>query len=250
MSNFYNFYLENNRIKDIKNQQELVGSAKLIKLFLEKKINKLPKKHKWLFDKLQKNITNHFRGQLVNKDILGIIEEILDPTNSSAKMHWSKSPRKQGVENIQKNYLKSTYGIDLTLLSKSGKESIKFNSITGELVSGINRKQNYTKTLDGKISNLSVDNYTFQKVTTDDGGSTNSVEDEVFSTINSALLNQEYYIIFILDGPYWDRNSSECKSKKRFEVIYEKSTDRVIICSSDTLTSELSKRNINIKEEE
>jgi hypothetical protein len=248
MSNFYNFYLENNRIKDVINQQELVDSAKSIKSLLTKQTTKLPKKHKWLFDKLQKNITNRFRGQLVNKDILGIIDEILDPTNSSAKMHWSKSPRKQGVEDIQKNYLKSTYGIDLTLLSKSGQKSIKFNSITGDLVSGISRKQNHTKTLDGKISNLSVDNYTFQKVTTDDGGSTNSVEDEVFSTINSALLKQEYHIIFILDGFYWNKNSSEDKSKTRFDVIYEKSTDKVIICNSDTLTSELSKRNITIKD--
>jgi hypothetical protein len=247
MATFYNFYLENNRNKDIINQQELVDSAKSIKSFLNKETTKLAKKDKWLFDKLQKNITDCFRGQLVNKNILGIIDEILDPTNSSAKMHWSKSPRKQGVEDIQQNYLKFTYGIDLNLLSKSGKNSIKFNSITGELVSGVSRKQNHTKTLDGKISNLSVDNYTFQKVTTDDGGSTKSVEDEVFSTINSALLKQENYIIFILDGFYWDKNSTEDKSKTRFDVIYAKSTDKVIICNSDTLLSELSKRNITIK---
>ena len=46
-----------------------------------------------------------------NKNILGIIDEILDPTNSSAKMCWSKSPRKQGVEDIQQNYLKFIFDI-------------------------------------------------------------------------------------------------------------------------------------------
>lgn len=243
---FYNFYLENNRKKDIINQQECLDAAISIKSFINNEIKKIPKKHKWLFEKLQKNITDGFRGQLVFKDFSGIIEEILDENNSSAKLLWSKSPRKQGVEDIQQSYLMSAHSLDLSLLSKSGKNSLKFNSNTGELVSNVSRKQNHTKTLDGKIKNISVKNYTFQKVTTDDGGSTNSVEDEVHTTINSALIRDNNYIIFILDGPYWKRPSSEDKSKTRFEMIYQKSTNKIIVCDSDSILTELSKRNITI----
>lgn len=248
MATFYNFYLENNRIKDVINQQECVDAAKNIKLLFEGAISTLPSENNWLIEKLEKNIKNNYRGQLSPKDILGIVNEILDINNSSSKMLWSKSPRKQGVEDIQQEYLKSMYNIDLILLPKSGKNSFRFNSVTGDILTGTKRSQNHTKTLDGKISNLSVPNFTFQKVTTDDGGSTNSVEDEVYSTIDAALLKKENYTIFILDGPYWNRTNSEDRSKTRFDVIYAKSTDKVIICNSDTLISELSKRNITIKE--
>ena len=247
MSTFYNFYLESNRTKDVINQQECVDAAKNVKLLLDGQISVLPSENNWLIEKLDKNIKNNYRGQLTPKDILGIVNEILDPNNSSAKMLWAKSPRKQGVEDIQQKYLKSVYNIDLVLLPKSGKNSFRFNSLTGDISNGTKRSQNHTKTLDGKISNLNVPNFTFQKVTTDDGGSTNSVEDEVYATIDASLLKKEHFVIFILDGPYWNRTSSEDSTKTRFDVIYTKSTDKVIICNSDTLISELSKRNISIK---
>ena len=85
MRTFYEYYLEENRKKDIKNQEDCVIAAKSIKLCLENKTKSIPKKHQWLSDKIFKNIRDKYRGQLVDKNVMGIIDEIIDPKNSSSK---------------------------------------------------------------------------------------------------------------------------------------------------------------------
>lgn len=259
MGTFYEYYLEQNRIKDIQNQKECINAAKSIKLFLTNNIQKLPAKHKWLYEKLVKNIQNNFRGQLVMKDILGIIDEIIDINNSSSKLFWSKSPRKQKIEQLQRDFIFSNYGLSVLAGKKhgvcpSGENSYRFIFDTAQFKKGINKKEGFTtKSIDGileseqLVSNLKF--WVFQKVTTDDGGSTNSVEEEVIETIkvanrNTNNFNEGNVFIFLLDGPYWERKQFQSDDKNRFEKINDMSTNHVIVCNSDNIKDELIKRNL------
>jgi hypothetical protein len=187
---------------------------------------------------------------LIKKNVLEIIEEILDPNNSSSKMFWAKSPRKSGIEKIQVEYWKKYLGIDLKIgkengITALGKNSYRF-SLEGEFLKGVKKDKNKnTKSIDA----IFLDNfYTILKVTTDDGGSTNSVEEEIITLIKSATKFLEKYpndlkkFVFVLDGPYWLRNDNLDKSKTRFDVLFENSQDKLIICTSDTVKSELEKR--------
>jgi hypothetical protein len=259
MGNFYNYYLEQNRIKDIQNQKECVEAAKSIKLYLTGSIQKLPQKYNWLYEKLTKNIEDNYRGQLVVKNIIGIIEEIIDMNNSASKLYWSKSPRKQKIEEIQRNFISFTHG--LTILAgkqfgvcASGNDSYRFIYETSEFKKGINKKEGITtKSMDGLILqtelNTDLKCWVFQKVTTDDGGSTNSVEEEVIETIKVANKNVNNFpvqniFVFLLDGPYWERKQYKKDNKTRFEKIFEMSSGYVIVCNSNTIKSELIKRKI------
>ena len=258
MGTFYEYYLEQNRIKDIQNQKECINAAKSIKLLLTNNIQKLPTKHKWLHEKLVKNIQNNFRGQLVEKDILGIIDEIIDIDNSSSKLFWSKSPRKQKVEELQRNFILSNYGLTILAGKKhgicaSGENSYRFIFDTAQFKKGINKKEGFTtKSIDGLLKSAELDTtlkyWIFQKVTTDDGGSTNSVEEEVIETVKVANrnvnnFNEENVFIFLLDGPYWERKQFKTDNKTRFEKINDMSTNQVIVCNSNNIKDELIKRN-------
>lgn len=270
---FYDFYLQKNRDRDIINQKVLLDNARIIKLasqsissppkfkinitksdikdatklFLKSNSRKgqeknLIKSSQNLYDKIVKQLDH--RGCIAKRTTISICDEILDPLNSSSKLHYAISPRKQGVEDLQKEYLFEYFGVKLTPLPKSGKNCYRFNKLTGELELGKpNRSKQYSKSMDGKFK----DNiFTFQKVTTDDGGSTNSVEDEVSDTVNLAVLHHskfpksEYIFIFLLDGPYWNRKSSENKSKTRLDELIDQIPHildkKIIICSSDTLS--------------
>jgi len=259
MGTFYNYYLEQNKIKDIQNQQECVNAAKSIKSYFTKNEEKLPNKYKWLLEKLTKNIQDTYRGQLVVKDMLGILNEIIDSNNSSSKLYWCKSPRKQKIEEIQRNFILLNHNINILAGKKfgvcaSGDNSYRFIYETFEFKKGVNKKEgSTTKSMDGLIqqSDLNTDLkcWVFQKVTTDDGGSTNSVEEEVIETIKVANKNIEKFkeqnvFIFLLDGPYWGRKQYKKDSKTRFEKISEMSSDYVIICDSNTIKNELVKRKL------
>lgn len=248
--NFYDFFLMKNREKDIFFQKKLIESASEYKKSLLDFNFKLNSKHNWIKEKLEKNVLHGFRGLLIEKNILQILDEILDPNNSSAKLLWSKSPRKSGIENIQVEYWKEKLNIDLKVgknngITANGKNSYRF-SHDGEFLTGVvKNKKNNTKSLDGKF----LDNwYAMLKVTTDDGGSTASVEDEIITTITACKKflkknpSDEKSFAFVLDGPYWQRKDNQDKSKTRFEVLYEESEDKLIICTSDTIKSELNLR--------
>jgi hypothetical protein len=255
---FYEYYLEQNRIKDLKNQEECVNAAQSIKLFLTGETQSLPENCKWLFDKINKNIRDNYRGQLVKKDVLGIIEEILDNENSSSKLHWSKSPRKQKVEELQREFISQNHDIIISAgkgngVCSSGKNSYRFIYETAEFKKGLNKKEGLTtKSMDGIITLPETKTgekfWVFQKVTTDDGGSTNSVEEEVIKTINVVKKYTENFItknifIFLLDGPYWERKQYKKDSETRFQKIHKLSSNTVIICNSNTIKNELIKRN-------
>lgn len=259
MGTFYNYYLEQNRIKDIQNQQDCVEAAKSIKMFLTGIFQKLPNKHKWLYEKLKKNIQDTYRGQLVVKDVVGIIDEIIDVNNSSSKLYWAKSPRKQKIEELQRDFISLTHG--LTILAgkqfgvcASGDDSYRFINETSEFKKGINKKGGETtKSMDGMLKQDELNTdwkcWFFGKVTTDDGGSTNSVEEEVIETIKVANKNvntfaEQNVFIFLLDGPYWERKQYKKDVKTRFEKILDMSSDRVIVCNSNTIKNELIKRNL------
>jgi hypothetical protein len=259
MGTFYNYYLQQNVIKDIQNQKELVDAAKSIKLYLTNNIERLSNKHKWLLEKLTKNIQENYRGQLVVKNMLEILDEIIDPNNSSSKLYWAKSPRKQKIEDIQRDFILYTHGINILAgknfgVCASGNDSYRFIYETSELKKGISKKEGVTtKSMDGLLQQTQLKTklkcWVFQKVTTDDGGSTNSVEEEVIETIKVANKNVKQFkeqnvFIFLLDGPYWVRKQFKKDQKTRFEKISEMSSDYVIVCDSNNIKNELSKRNL------
>ena len=256
---FYDYYLNQNRIKDVDNQNDCILAAKSIKLYIEKKIDSIPKKHKWLLEKLNKNIRDNYRGLLVKKNILGILDEIIDKNNSSSKLYWSKSPRKQRIEELQRSFILLTHGIKIFAgkndgICASGNNSYRFIYDTFEFKKGTNKKEGFTtKSMDGfiKINNLESESkcWVFQKVTTDDGGSTNSVEEEVVKTVNVAnkhisKFKSENVFLFLLDGPYWERKQSKKDSETRFGKIYKMSSSNIVVCNSDTIKNELEKRNL------
>jgi hypothetical protein len=256
---FYEYYLTQNRIKDIENQKDCVSAAKSIKSYIEGKIQSIPKKYIWLFEKLNKNIRDEYRGQLVKKDILSIINEIIDENNSSSKLYWSKSPRKQKIEELQRTFISLTHNIKILAgknfgICASGNNSYRFIYDTFEFKKGVNKKEGLTtKSMDGSIElkNLNSESkcWVFQKVTTDDGGSTNSVEEEVVKTIDVAnkyilKFNSGNIFVFLLDGPYWGRKQYKKDNETRFDKIYKMSSSNIVICDSNSIKSELEKRNL------
>jgi hypothetical protein len=256
---FYEYYLQQNRLKDIQNQKECVSAAEAIKSFLLKETNSLAKKHNWLLEKINKNIRDNYRGQLIEKEVLGIIDEIIDKNNSSSKLYWCKSPRKQKIEELQRNFIFETHNIEILAgkthgVCASGENSFRFIYETAELKKGLNKKEGLTtKSMDGIIISNDIKSdgkcWIFQKVTTDDGGSTNSVEEEVIKTINVAKKHTTTFetkdiFIFLLDGPYWERKQYKKDTETRFDKIYKISSDKVVVCNSNTIKEELRKRNL------
>ena len=251
--------MEQNRIKDIHNQKELVRAAKSIKSYMIKEINEIPPKYRWLFEKLYKNIENGYRGLSVQKNLLDVLDEIIDENNLSSKLNWSKSPRKQKVEDIQRDYILKKHGIRILAGKKygicaSGENSFRFLYETYEFKQGIKKIEGITtKSMDGLIDKKSLSAnsncWVFQKVNTDDGGSTNSVEEEVIKTISvsnrhSVKFKDSDYFIFLLDGPYWLRKQYKNDLKTRFEKISDLASEKIIVCDSDTIKFELMKRKI------
>jgi hypothetical protein len=256
MEKFYPWFLETNRLSDIKEQLKLVEAAQPTKDFITGKISKLPKGYTYLYNKLIKNIQESFRGMARPKTTVEILDEILNINNSSALLHWCKSVRKQGVEKLQRKYLKDKFNIQINAGEKygvtaSGPNSFRFSLETYELLKGVKKTQGKsTKSMDGWISLKDLcKGWTFQKVTTDNGGSTDSVEAEVIETVKAAKKNIELNkssdkFIFLLDGPFYQRKQFKSDKKTRFEKIYELSENDVIIATSDTLFDELKKRNL------
>lgn len=256
---FYEYYLHQNRIKDVQNQKDCVLAAMSIKSYIEGNFESIPKKYKWLLEKLNKNIRDNYRGQLVKKEVLGIINEIIDANNSSSKLYWSKSPRKQKIEELQRSFISLIHGIEILAgknfdICASGNNSYRFIYDTFDFKKGVKKKEGLTtKSMDGiiKLENLNSKSkcWVFQKVTTDDGGSTNSVEEEVIKTVGVAnkhilKFNSCDIFVFLLDGPYWGRKQFKKDNETRFEKIYKMSSPNIIICDSNTIKYELEKRNL------
>lgn len=256
---FYEWFLKVNKDQDIKEQKKLIIAASYLKLFYLGQLEKLPKDTVFLYDKLEKNIQNSFRGQARIKTTIEICDEILDNNNSSALLLWAKSVRKQGVEKLQVRYVKENYHIEILSgkknnLSPSGPNSVKLHLKTGELIFGGKKIQGeHTKSVDGIINPKQVNSnsiiYTVQKVTTDDGGNTNSVEEEIIHYIKAAEINTNSiqnspHWLFLLDGPYWQRKQYKKDRLNRFQKIYQNDNPKVIICTSNTIFQELSQKKL------
>jgi len=247
---FTEFFLNYGVNQDLINQQELIRAANSIKELLltpPYTLDKLPKSHRWLLDKINKQLIH--RGCSRDRSIIKICDEILDETNSSALLLYAKSPRKQGVEVVQRSYVLDTYGIEILAgkkhsLCSNGLNSVRI-SVSGELLSGVkmNRKL-HRKSFDGFIGTKK--NLVFQKVTTDNGGSTDSVFTEVLETIESCIKyitmnpHSENKFIFLLDGDYWGRKDLTTDEFTRFENLKTFENDKLFVCSSDTLSAIIS----------
>ena len=228
-NSFYDWFLETNRQNDIKEQQKLVDVAQPTKDYFLGKIPKLPKGSIFLGEKLIKNIEDGFRGQLFPKTIIGFLDEIMDPNNSSSKLLWCKSVRKQGVEKLQRQFLLNEYKIKILSgkkngISAAGDNSYRFDLTTGELLKGVKKIQGKTsKSMDGiPVFETPNKGFVFQKVTTDNGGGTDSVEVELIETIVAAKkcvnnLKNDNFFVFIADGPFYQRKQHKTDKKTRFE---------------------------------
>jgi hypothetical protein len=256
MKNFYDWFLDTNRHEDIKEQEKLIDAAKQLKDYFTNGKNKIPKNSIFLYRKLIKNIQEGFRGQIVIKNVIGILDEIIDPNNSSSKLYWCKSVRKQGVEKLQRKYLKEIYKVEILSgkengVTPSGPNSFRFKLDDYEFVKGAKKIQGKTtKSMDGFINLESgVKGWTFQKVTTDNGGATDSVEAEVYETIKAVknyfkIKNSSDKFIFILDGPFYQRKQYKSDDTTRFGKLYNFSDDNILIVTSDSLLDELKKRGL------
>jgi|688.fasta_scaffold174938_1 hypothetical protein len=242
---FYDYFEQKNKDKDLVNQDECITSAKSIKKNIND-LSKLPKTHKWLLEKIQKQLRH--RGCLRDRTIDSICNEILNPENSSALLHYSKSPRKQGVESLQKEFIEKKWGIKIlsgkeNKLTPNGPHSYRLTK-DGVLVKGVKMDRSiHHKSFDGKIIDDQI--LVFQKVTTDDGGSTDSVYEEVYETMMSCLnflgknTETKQKFVFILDGPYWDRKDSKEDSKNRFEKLVSYSSSGLMVVNSNTIKKSL-----------
>lgn len=252
---FYDWFLDTNRKSDIEEQQKLVIAAGFLKDYLLGKIPKLPKGSIFLANKLKKNIEQGFRGQLIKKTVIGHLDEILDPNISCSKLHWAKSVRKQGVEKLQRKYLHEKFQIEILAgkqngLTASGENSYRLNLETGELMKGVRKIPGvHSKSMDGKNRIKNINLWYFQKVTTDDGGGTDTVEIETIDLIKAAkkcVHDRKSSNVFIIltDGPFWQRKQYKKDKKTRFEKLHDLSENQIIVATSDTLLNELKERNL------
>jgi hypothetical protein len=245
-SSFFDWFI-NERIRGTRqNQQECIDSAKCILDFLNKKINKIPHQHKWLYNKLT-NDNNTSDFYLVdNTDLYKLLNEIIDINNSSSKKLFAKPYMKQGVEDTQLFYLKNKYGINSNRGGKSeipitanGINSYRFTN-DGEFKKGIKKTNKTSKSIDSLICIGNTKFWVTQKVTTDDGGATNSVNDDIIKFLkpnllflNNNLKNTDKFV-YLLDGPYWIRKNRKSDKYNRIQLLQKEFKHKnIIICDSD-----------------
>lgn len=236
-SNFNNFFewFEKERISKTKlNTQECITSAKnLIK-------NIDSKKDSWLKIKIQ-NYTNR-NG--FNVDVKIILKKIVNDEFFAAT--FSKPFMKQGVEDTQLFYLKDKYSIDSNRgklnefpITANGKNAYRFTN-EGEFKKGIEKTNKTSKSIDSLIFINNERFWATQKVTTDDGGATNSVNDDIIKFLKPNILflntnptNTDKFV-YLLDGPYWKRKNKKNDKYNRLELLQKEfQHDNIIICDSD-----------------
>jgi hypothetical protein len=240
VEDFYLWFQNVNKEKDLHNQKELITNA----IGLQKKIetnDELTDGEKKLFQKINHRVNKN--GILRTVSFQSILGEILDSNNSSSLWLYQKSPRKQGVEKLQVQFLKEKYNILLLAgkennLTPNGPNSIRMSK-DGELIFGGKKNyRNHCKSFDSKLDEESL---VFQKVTTDDGGSTDSVYEEVISTLEACKLyfhkhpDSSYKFIFLLDGPFWERNEHKNLTRRKNLIQIVDNYPQIFICKSNNL---------------
>ena len=158
---FYSWFTEKRKNRDLQNQELCILAAKSIKDNLQS-LTKVPKQHKWLLEKIQKQLIE--RGCVRESTLELICDEILHPTYTSGLRQWSKSSMKQSIESYQLEFL-SIHGINLLSgkvhgVTQSGPKSIRMSK-DGELVFGGKMNRNlHNKSFDSKLDD---NNLVFQK---------------------------------------------------------------------------------------
>jgi hypothetical protein len=242
---FFDWFRADRTYDTLINQLDCVEDAKVIKTYLNGDLKKLPKRVEWLYNKLT-NENNDPSNYLVETSLMKLIDEIIDPNNASSKKHFAKSAMKQGVEGKQLYYINQRYGMEFHHGSKSeipicasGKNSYRFTN-EGEFKKGINKSNSTSKSMDSLYIQNVIKFWTTQKVTTDDGGATNSGNDDIIKFLKPNMLylnknpNTSERFVYLLDGPYWERKNRKDDKLNRIELLRsEFKHPNIIIMNSD-----------------
>lgn len=198
------------------------------------------KKDVWLKTKIQNYINrNGFSVKLES-----ILNKIIIDVYFAAM--FAKPFMKQGVEDTQLFYLKDKYSIesnrgksDKFPITANGENSYRFTN-EGEFKKGIKKTNKTSKSIDSLIFISNNRFWITQKVTTDDGGATNSVNDDIIKFLKPNMLflkkniNNTDKFVYLLDGPYWKRKNRKTDKYNRLELLQnEFKNENVIICDSD-----------------
>jgi hypothetical protein len=232
-SNFFDWFEQKRIEQTVKNRNECIQSAKRL---LE---NIDSKKDSWLKVKISNYLERHGFDDSI-KDVLLKISK-----DSLFAAHFSKPFMKQGVEETQLYYLKDKYDIDSYRgkncefpITANGKNSYRFDE-NGNLKKGIKKTNKTSKSIDSIIKK-DTNFWITQKVTTDDGGATNSVNDDIIKFLKPNLLffknnpNSTDKFVYLLDGPYWKRKNRITDNYNRIELLQkEYKHENIIICDSD-----------------
>ena len=236
-NNFNNFFewFESERISKTKlNTQDCIISAKN----LIKNINS--KTDSWLKIKIQ----NYMIRNGFDLDIQTILQKIESDELFAAL--FSKPFMKQGVEDTQLFYLKDKYFIqsnrgksDKFPITANGENSYRFTN-DGQFKKGIKKTNKTSKSIDSLIFIGDTRFWTTQKVTTDDGGATNSVNDDIIKFLKPNMIflnrntNNTDKFVYLLDGPYWKRKNRKTDKYNRLELLQKEfQNENIIICDSD-----------------
>jgi hypothetical protein len=246
-NSFFDWFKADRTYDTLNNQLNCISAAKVIKNYLNGNLKKLPNEVKWLYNKLT-NENNDPTNYLVEMSLMKLIDEIIDPNNASSKKHFAKPSMKQGVENKQIFYLKERYGMKFNHgstakipICASGANSYRFTS-EGEFKKGIKKSNHTSKSIDSLfINDVDVTKFwTTQKVTTDNGGATNSVNDDIIKFLKPNMLylkknpNTSERFVYLLDGPYWERKNRKDDELNRIELLREEyKHPNIIIMNSD-----------------
>jgi hypothetical protein len=220
--------------KTIANRNECIQSAKnLLK-------NSNFKKDYWLVLKIDNYI--HRNGLEISREF--ILNKISNDYLFAAQ--FAKPFMKQGVEDTQLFYMYDKYKIQSNRgasskfpITANGNNSYRFTN-EGEFMKGIKKTNKTSKSIDSLIIVKNTKFWTTQKVTTDDGGATNSVNDDIIKFLKPNLLflekNPKFTdkFVYLLDGPYWKRKNRKDDNYNRIEILKnEFKTKNIIICDSD-----------------
>jgi hypothetical protein len=245
-SSFFDWFMEERIRAAIQNQKNCVASARVIKDYLDGKIKKIPSKDKWLYNKITNNNNATSFYLVKNTDSYKLLREIIDPNNSSSKKLFAKPFMKQGVEDTQLFYLKDKYSIESNRgkcaklpITANGENSYRFTN-EGEFKKGIKKTNKTSKSIDSCIFIDATKFWITQKVTTDDGGATNSVNDDIIKFLKPNLLflsnnpSTADIFVYLLDGPYWKRKNRKSDKYNRIELLQKEfNSKNIIICDSD-----------------
>lgn len=243
---FFDWFIDKRVYGNKLNQMEVVSHAKIVKKFLTGELLKLPSNVKWLHEKLT-NSNNRPENYLVDGvSPLTLCNEIINPRNATSKKLFAKPYMKQSVEEDQLKYLHIKYNLEFSRgkngyfpITASGVNSYRFTK-DGQFQKNIKRTNNTSKSIDSILIHNDYRFWTTQKVTTDDGGATNSVNDDIvkFLRPNHIYLNKfgtsNEFFLYLLDGPFWKRKDRQSDIYNRIETLkHQFSHPNIIICDSD-----------------